>query len=133
MNPVTNLKSVVLCLGLMMAGMMPAAGQNAYLLKPDRVFYGTQVNTGWEVLIIGSEIAKVGKKVDYEGLQPEILELPGTTLLPGLIEGHGHLLLHPYNETSWNDQVLKESLAERVARASVHAEKTLLADFTNPA
>ncbi|RYY17148.1 MAG: amidohydrolase family protein [Cytophagaceae bacterium] len=58
------------------------------------------------------------------------LELPGLTLLPGLIEGHSHLLLHPYNETSWNDQVLTEPLALRVARATVHARRTLAAGFT---
>jgi imidazolonepropionase-like amidohydrolase len=59
-----------------------------------------------------------------------VIDLPGTTLSPGLIEGHSHLLLHPYNETSWNDQVLRESVAERVARATVHARATLLAGFT---
>jgi imidazolonepropionase-like amidohydrolase len=58
------------------------------------------------------------------------LELPGLTLLPGLIEGHSHLLLHPYNEASWNDQVLTEPLALRVARATVHAGRTLQAGFT---
>lgn len=58
------------------------------------------------------------------------IELPETTLLPGLIEAHSHLLLHPYNETSWNDQVLKEALALRVVRAAVHARNTLLAGFT---
>ena len=58
------------------------------------------------------------------------MELPGKTLLPGLIEGHSHLLLHPYNETSWDDQVLHEALALRVARATVHARNTLLAGFT---
>ena len=58
------------------------------------------------------------------------IELKGATLLPGLIEGHSHLFLHPYNEVTWNDQVLKESRAERVARAVVHARQTLLAGFT---
>ena len=58
------------------------------------------------------------------------LSLPGLTLLPGLIEGHSHLLLHPYNETPWNDQVLLESQALRVARATVNAQQTLLAGFT---
>jgi imidazolonepropionase-like amidohydrolase len=52
------------------------------------------------------------------------------TLLPGLIEGHSHLFLHPYNETSWDDQVLKESRAERTARAVQHANATLMAGFT---
>jgi imidazolonepropionase-like amidohydrolase len=50
--------------------------------------------------------------------------------MPGMIEGHSHLFLHPYNETSWNDQVLREPLALRVARATVHARNTLLAGFT---
>src|SRR6185503_10560270 len=60
----------------------------------------------------------------------EIIELKGMTLLPGLIEGHSHLFLHPYNETSWDDQVLKESRAERTARAVNHAKATLMAGFT---
>src|SRR5205085_4488626 len=59
-----------------------------------------------------------------------VIELPGLTLLPGLIEAHSHLFLHPYNETSWEDQVLKEPLALRVARATNHARNTLLAGFT---
>src|SRR6202008_384288 len=59
-----------------------------------------------------------------------VLDLHGATLLPGLIEGHSHLFLHPYNEVTWDDQVLKESRAERTARAVVHARQTLLAGFT---
>jgi imidazolonepropionase-like amidohydrolase len=62
--------------------------------------------------------------------ETKIIEYPGGTILPGLIEGHSHILLHPYNETSWNDQVLVESLGERIARATIHAEKTLKAGFT---
>ncbi|NWO67902.1 amidohydrolase family protein, partial [Escherichia coli] len=56
--------------------------------------------------------------------------LPGTSLLPGLIDLHVHLFLHPYNETSWNDQVMKEPLALRTARAVAHARATLMAGFT---
>jgi len=56
--------------------------------------------------------------------------LKGMTVLPGLIEGHSHLFLHPYNETKWDDQVLKESRAERTARAVNHAKATLMAGFT---
>jgi imidazolonepropionase-like amidohydrolase len=102
-----------------------------YLLRPDRVFDGEQMHEGWEVLVHGKKIEAVGltgsiKLPDHT----MIMELKGTTLLPGLIEGHSHLFLHPYNETSWNNQVLKESRAERVARATVHARKTLLAGFT---
>jgi imidazolonepropionase-like amidohydrolase len=59
-----------------------------------------------------------------------VVDLPGTTLIPGMIEGHSHLLLHPYDETSWDDQVLREPQALRVARATVHARNTLMAGFT---
>jgi len=50
--------------------------------------------------------------------------------MPGMIEGHSHMFLHPYNEASWNEQVTNESLALRTARAVVHARKTLEAGFT---
>jgi imidazolonepropionase-like amidohydrolase len=43
---------------------------------------------------------------------------------------HSHLLLHPYNQTLWDDQVLKETLAYRTLRAGVQAEATLMAGFT---
>src|SRR5205085_4976260 len=59
-----------------------------------------------------------------------VVDLPGTTLMPGMIEGHSHLFLHPYNETPWDDQVLREPLALRTARAVNHARATLLAGFT---
>jgi imidazolonepropionase-like amidohydrolase len=52
------------------------------------------------------------------------------TLLPGLIDAHTHLLLHPYNEATWDDQVLKQPQALRVCRATNHARNTLLAGFT---
>jgi imidazolonepropionase-like amidohydrolase len=85
----------------------------------------------WAVLVNGKFIEAAGPVKQLKiPQQTTILELPGMTILPGLIEGHSHLLLHPYNETSWNDQVLRESLALRVARATVHARQTLLAGFT---
>ncbi|KAG9019387.1 Nucleoporin nup84 [Tulasnella sp. 427] len=52
------------------------------------------------------------------------------TLIPGLIDTHVHMFLHPYSETSWTDQVTRESTAERVIRATVHARKTLMAGYT---
>ncbi|RYC69202.1 metal-dependent hydrolase family protein [Spirosoma sordidisoli] len=104
--------------------------QTAYLLRPDRVFDGETVHEGWVVRVKGARIDAVGPaaSVSAEGTTP--VDLKGQTLLPGLIEGHSHLLLHPYNETSWDDQVLKEARSLRVARATVHAKKTLLAGFT---
>lgn len=101
----------------------------AYLLKPDRVFDGEQMHTNWQVLVEHDTIAEVGASIQAPS-NTIIIELKGCTLLPGLIEGHSHLMLHPYNETSWNDQVLKESDAERVARATISARNTLFAGFT---
>jgi imidazolonepropionase-like amidohydrolase len=109
----------------------PAAPDSFYLLKPDKVFDGEQMHEGWQVLVHGRLIASAGAAGAI--ITPPgaiIIELKGATLLPGLIEGHSHLFLHPYNEVSWNDQVLKESRAERTARAVVHARATLLAGFT---
>jgi imidazolonepropionase-like amidohydrolase len=100
------------------------------LLKPDRVFDGEQMHTGWVVLIKNDKIEQAGAMSFKLPSGSEIIELKGMTLLPGLIEGHSHLFLHPYNETPWDDQVLKESRAERTARAVNHAKATLMAGFT---
>ena len=100
------------------------------LLKPDRVFDGEQMHTGWVVLIKNNRIEQAGTMTFKLPGGTEIIELKGMTLMPGLIEGHSHLFLHPYNETSWDDQVLKESRAERTARAVNHAKATLMAGFT---
>ncbi len=102
---------------------------SSILLKPDRVFDGEKMHEGWQVLIKNNLISKIGL-INSSDANTRIIELKGCTLLPGLIEGHSHLFLHPYNETSWNDQVLKESRAERIARATNHAKNTLLAGFT---
>ena len=99
------------------------------LLKPARVFDGNTMHNNWQVSVQKGIIMAVGENLKTN--QPtKIINLPNCTLLPGLIEGHSHLLLHPYNETTWNDQVLQESRAERIARATVHARNTLLAGFT---
>lgn len=101
-----------------------------YLLKPDRVFDGQVMHTGWVVLVKGNMIEEAGSMNFKLPANTRIIALKGTTLLPGLIEGHSHLFLHPYNEVKWNDQVLAESRAERTARAVMHAQATLLAGFT---
>ena len=105
-------------------------GDKYILLKPDKVFDGEQFHTGWVVLVKNNYIEAAGAMNFKLPAGTQIIELKGTTLLPGLIEGHSHLFLHPYNETSWDDQVLKESRAERTARAVNHAKDTLLAGFT---
>ncbi|WP_404710615.1 amidohydrolase family protein [Sphingomonas sp. MMS24-J13] len=99
------------------------------LLKPDRVFDGQAVHAGWQVLVEGDKIIAAGPNLNAPA-DAQVIDLPGDTLIPGMIEGHGHLFLHPYNETSWDDQVLHESLALRTARAVAQAKATLLAGFT---
>ncbi|RYY10007.1 MAG: amidohydrolase family protein, partial [Cytophagaceae bacterium] len=99
-----------------------AAPLASTLLRPAAVFDGQDLHPGWAVLVEGDKIKALGPAAQLAApAGATTLELPGLTLLPGLIEGHSHLLLHPYNETSWNDQVLTEPLALRVARATVHA------------
>lgn len=101
------------------------------LLEPDRVFDGEQMHSDWMVMIKNNKIEMAGAfDIGKLGSGVQVISLKGCTLLPGLIEGHSHLFLHPYNETSWDDQVLKESRAERTARAVNHAKETLMAGFT---
>lgn len=101
------------------------------LLKPGRVFDGQQIHPGWWVLVKGNHIEAAGEPASITTpLSAKVIDLKGMTLLPGFIEGHSHLFLHPYNETSWDNQVLTESRAERTARAVVHARETLMTGFT---
>lgn len=110
-----------------------APPETDYLLKPARVFDGesAQVHDNWAVLVHGDKIVRVGPA---DSITPpagaKVIDLPGTTLMPGLIEAHSHILLHPYSETPWNDQVARESLSLRVARATNHLRNTLQAGFT---
>jgi len=109
------------------------------LLKPTYILDVEQgeLIEGQEALILDDKIAAVGShqwisdNFDLSGTNIETINLKGLTLMPGLIDAHSHILLHPYNETSWDDQVLKESRAERVARAVGHLEATLDAGFTS--
>ncbi len=101
------------------------------LLRPDRVFDGVDpaAHPGWQVLVDGEKIVAVGADLPVPA-GTKTIDLPGATVMPGMIEGHGHLFLHPYNETPWDDQVLHEALALRTARAVAQARATLLAGFT---
>lgn len=115
---------------------LPGAGwaqdtPRALLLVPDAVFDGRdgQRHVGWRVLVRGDTIAAVGPDVTAPA-DARTIALPGTTLMPGMIDAHVHLFLHPYNEAPWNDQVLKEPLALRTVRAAANARATLMAGFT---
>ncbi len=114
--------------------LLPAAApgeEPALLLRPAQVFDGVdpRPHRGWSVLVRGDRIEAAGPGLAAPA-GARVVDLPGTTLMPGLIEGHSHLFLHPYDETSWDDQVLKEPLALRTARAVNHARATLMAGFT---
>ncbi len=121
-----------LALMLSIAGPVAAAEPEAILLRPARVFDGVdpKPHAGWEVLIEGGRIVAAGPTLAVPAGALTI-DLPGQTVMPGMIEGHGHLFLHPYNETSWDDQVLHEPLALRTARAVAQARATLMAGFTS--
>ncbi|MGE0884074.1 MAG: amidohydrolase family protein [Blastocatellales bacterium] len=102
-----------------------------YLLKPARVFDGQESREGWAVLVRGEKIEAAGLTSEVKApAEAKTIDLPGATLMPGLIEAHSHVLLHPYNETPWNDQVAREHQSLRVARATNHLRETLLAGFT---
>jgi imidazolonepropionase-like amidohydrolase len=107
-----------------------SAPSTAYLLKPAQVFDGESMHAGWVVLVRNDKITSVGPVASVAASDAKTIDLPGKTLMPGMIETHSHVLLHPYNETSWNDQNAHESLALRVARATVHLQRTLAAGFT---
>ncbi len=97
------------------------------ILKPARVFDGDTMHEGWAVRVKGDRIDAVGADAAAGAAGARTIDLPGTTLTPGLVEGHSHVLLHAYNEASWNDQVSREGLGLRVARATNHLRSTLMA------
>ena len=124
-------RSLSLCLLL---ALVPLAAQAqapaAMLLKPARVFDGEAMHQGWVVRVAGDRIEAAGPAATVDAVGAKVVELPGATLMPGLVEGHSHILLHAYNETVWNDQVAHEGLALRAARAVNHLRATLMAGFT---
>ena len=125
---------LLLCLTLMIPQTQRTAPpETVYLLKPAHVFDGesAQLHDNWAVLIRGEKIEAVGPSSSVNApAGAKVIDLPGLTLMPGLIEAHSHVLLHPYSETAWNDQVARESLSLRVARATNHLRNTLQAGFT---
>lgn len=109
-----------------------AQNPTRYYLTADRVFDGETMNEGWAVVVEGNKIIAAGPKDKVKEPAGAIkINFPNSTLTPGLIEGHSHLLLYPYNITDWDTQVLKESDSYRTARATVHAKNTLMAGFTS--
>lgn len=122
-----------LLLSLPAAAAPAAPAAPAYLLQPARVFTAEDAAThpGWVVLVSGDKIAAVGPADKVAApAGAEVIPLPGMTLLPGLMDLHSHLYLHPYNETLWNEQVLTEPVDYRTIKAVGFARATLESGFT---
>jgi len=117
-------------IAIVVAAAQTPAPPSITILKPARVFDGETMHEGWVVRVKGDRIEAVGSDASAAPPGARTIDLPGATLMPGLVEGHSHVLLHAYSETSWNDQVSREGLALRVARATNHLRATLLAGFT---
>ncbi len=94
----------------------------AHLLDVDS---GKLLSPG-EVLVRGERIVAVGTQVEHPG-GAKMLDLGDSTLLPGLIDAHVHLFLHPGAE---DGQTFYESVPERTLRAALAARDDLLAGFT---
>lgn len=131
LNNLIFLKSILLKVTFVVIVFASFTGFSQTLLIPERVFDGEAIHEGWVVMVEGNRITYAGTPAGLKSVAGTTkISLPGMTLIPGIIEGHSHLLLHPYNETTWNDQVLKESPAERAIRGTVHAKKSLMAGIT---
>jgi imidazolonepropionase-like amidohydrolase len=112
----------------------PGAPPASVLLKPARVFDAVSQapHEGWAVLVTGNTIAAAGPAAGIQAPPgAKVIDLPGATLSPGLIDAHSHIYLHPYNEATWNDQVMKETLAYRTIAAVIYCKDTLMAGFTS--
>ena len=128
-----NLFKFAFCLILYASCFSPnrSLAQDVFYLTADRLFDGEKMWTGKAVLVKGNKIMAIGEKSSPIPSGAKVLDFKNATLLPGLIEGHAHLFLYPYNITDWDTQVLKETDALRTIRASVHAKNTLMAGFTS--
>ena len=128
-----NLFKFAFCLILYASCFSPniSLAQDVFYLTADRIFDGEKMWTGKAVLVKGNKIMAIVEKSSPIPSGAKVLDFKNATLLPGLIEGHAHLFLYPYNITDWDTQVLKETDALRTIRASVHAKNTLMAGFTS--
>src|SRR5881296_4660949 len=130
---VRKTEKILLCLLCLFVANSSAQTPSSYVLRPARVFDGesAQLHDGWVVVVRGEKIDAAGPATTVRiPAGARSIDLPGLTLMPGLIDAHSHVLLHPYSETSWNDQVAHEPLALRIARATNHLRDTLRAGFT---
>jgi imidazolonepropionase-like amidohydrolase len=130
------MRRIFTALALILTPALAAQGVQAaqpILMKPARVWTAEDAgppHEGWGVLVRDGKIVAVGPAGSLDATGAEVIDLPDATVIPGLMDLHSHLLLHPYNETSWDDQALKEAPDYRVIRATIQAKATLDAGFT---
>ncbi len=116
---------------LLLVFLLPVVGNSqTRLLTAARLFDGERMHENWGVLVEGNTIAAVGPIGQLSGGADSTLHFDNGTLMPGMIEGHAHVLLYPYDQTPWDEQVLKESRSLRAIRGAKAAEANLLAGFT---
>ncbi|WP_425392144.1 amidohydrolase family protein [Ekhidna sp.] len=99
-------------------------------ITAERLFDGKAMKSDWGVIVEQNVIVEIGP-ADKLGAADQAFNYPDGTIMPGMIEGHSHVLLYPYNQMDWNDQVLKESRSLRAIRGGQAATKNLYAGFTS--
>jgi imidazolonepropionase-like amidohydrolase len=129
-RPLLTLALFVVAATIGISAQNPPTDTRAIVLRPARVFDGETMHEGWAVRVVGERIDAAGPAASFGAGNARVVDLAGLTLTPGLVEGHSHILLHPYNEAAWEFQVAHEPLALRTARAVNHLRATLLAGFT---
>src|SRR5436190_23255610 len=95
--------ALILVAVLGFAAVTGRAQEASFILKPARIFDGQEIHESWVVRVKGARIEAVGPASSITAQGAALIDLPGATLTPGLIEGHSHVLLHPYSETKWED------------------------------
>jgi imidazolonepropionase-like amidohydrolase len=128
--PIRFSRAAVLWLLVFTVHSWAQTGAQVLVLRAARVFDGETMHEGWAVRVKGDRIEAAGPASGIDTTGAKVIDLADTTLMPGLVEGHSHVLLHAYSETSWNDQVEHEGLALRAARATNHLRVTLMSGFT---
>ncbi len=116
------------CFGLLYAAQAQTVSAHAIVLHAARLLdvkNGRIVKPG-EVLVEGERIVEVGSAVKHPA-GAEVIDLGDRTLLPGLIDAHVHLFLHPGAEDL---QTVKESVPQRTIQAVLAARDDLMAGFT---
>jgi imidazolonepropionase-like amidohydrolase len=132
----TGLRSLSLAflMALLLDPFVPASGQSQQASARTIVLHaarlldvrdGRMVRPG-EVLVQGDRILEAGPSVKRPA-DAEVIDLGDRTLLPGLIDAHVHLFLHPGREDL---QTVEESVPQRTIMATLAARDDLMAGFT---